>query len=361
LKRPVGRDAAAPRGGEDPGRWVREESAGLWGRLQGRTVGVLGYGNQGRAQALNLRDSGRSHGFRVLVGARPGGGGDRRAREDGFVPVPVEDLAPRAELLVSLLPDEIQRDVLHEGVFPASPVPPPTPPPLLCLAHGFSLLYGGLTTPTHWDVVLVAPTGPGKLLRERFLAGSGLPGLVAVARDASGDAENRALALAQAIGLIRGGAYVTTVESETVIDLFGEQAVLCGGLLGLALAAYDALVERGFPPDLAYMECVQQVGVTADLLARHGPSGFRERISRTALYGALTRGPRIINDQVRRNLAEILDEVSSGRFGREWMDDVARGAPRLRQLLEAARRHPANGTFTRLTRPDDPPEEGGSI
>jgi ketol-acid reductoisomerase len=198
-------------------------------------------------------------------------------------------------------------------------------------------------------VVLVAPTGPGQRLREAYEAGGGLPGVVAVHRDAGGEARERALAIAQGLGLLRSGVYGTTVKDETVIDLFGEQSVLCGGMMALAEAAFETLVARGFPAELAYMECVEQVAVTADLLARFGPEGMRGRISPTALYGELTRGPRIIDDQVRRTLAEILDEAASGRFGREWMEDVARGRPRLRELRERARRQAANATYARLS------------
>lgn len=187
-------------------------------------------------------------------------------------------------------------------------------------------------------------------MREEYAAGRGLPGVVAVHQDASGKAKERALALAQALGLLRSGVYVTTVVNETHVDLFGEQAVLCGGLVSLCLAAYDALVERGYPSELAYMECIQQVSVTADLLSRFGPEGFRERVSQTALYGELTRGPRIINDQVRASLADILNEIASGQFGREWMNEMGQGRKRLRKLLEEARNHPSNEVYRRLPR-----------
>jgi ketol-acid reductoisomerase len=327
---------------------VREERAELWNWLEGQTLGVLGYGNQGRAQALNLRDTSTEYGFQVLVGTRRGGKGEERARRDGFESIAPRDLAGRCGILISLLPDEVQAEVLSREIF--SGTGGESSPTLLCLAHGFSLVYGGLIPPSPWDVVLVAPTGPGQLLREEYLAGRGLPGLVAVHQDATGNATSRALALAQALGLLRAGVYLTSVRDETVVDLFGEQAVLCGGLVALCLAAFDTLVERGYPPELAYIECVQQIGVTSDLLARFGPAGFRERISGTALYGDLTRGPKIINDQVRRNLADILNEIATGRFGREWMDEVNGGRKRLRQLMEEARRHPSNEVFQKLPR-----------
>ncbi|MBU1702618.1 MAG: ketol-acid reductoisomerase [Candidatus Eisenbacteria bacterium] len=347
------------------GDWVRGDTPQAWDHLKGLRIGVLGYGNQGRAQALNLRDSGRDHQFTVLVGARPGGEGARVAGDDGFEVISMQACVQRCRILISLLPDEHQAEILSRQVF-APPDRREAPaagdagsqdrtaqilnPPLLCLAHGFSLLYGGLEPPPDWDVVLVAPTGPGSRLREAFIEGRGLPGIVAVHQDAGGSAEERALALAQGLGLLRQGVYITTVENETVVDLFGEQAVLCGGMMALAQAAYDTLVKAGYPGELAYIECMQQVGVTADLLTRFGPEGMREKISPTALFGELTRGPRIINDQVRERLAEILNEAASGRFGKEWMEDVAHGNPRLDDLLKQARHHPSNAMYQKLAR-----------
>lgn len=342
--------SGSPGAGPHPlNSWVRDESPDLWRHLEGETLGVLGYGNQGRAQALTFRDVSRERRFEVLVGARAGGRGEQAARRDRFEPLTPRELGERCTFLISLLPDEAQADVLSEAIFPASWRGAGSPPHrLICLAHGFSLMHGGLRPPRDWDVVLVAPTGPGQRLREEFSAGRGLPGLVAVHQDASGHAGEKALALAQALGLLRSGVYVTTVANETHVDLFGEQAVLCGGLVSLCLAAYDVLVERGYPSELAYLECIQQVGVTADLISRFGPDGFRDRISQTALYGELTRGPRIINDQVRESLADILSEIASGQFGKEWMDDVGQGRQRLRRLLEEARRHPSNEVYRRF-------------
>ncbi|MBD3335366.1 MAG: ketol-acid reductoisomerase [Candidatus Eisenbacteria bacterium] len=345
--------------------WIRGERPALWRHLAGRTIGILGYGNQGRAQALNLRDNGIQHGFEVVVGARPGGAGEARARADRFECVTPAELALRTRIVVCLLPDEIHGEVLVRDVFPASltgkrGAARAGEAPLLCLAHGFSLVFGGLVPPPEWDVVLAAPTGPGQQLRERFVAGDGLPGVAAAYQDASGVARDRALALAQGVGLLRRGIHWTTIENETVVDLFGEQAALCGGLIALTEAAFDTLVERGYPEELAYTECIEQISVTADLLSRFGPDGMRRRISPTALYGELTRGPRVINRQVRQAMAEVLDEVASGRFGREWMDDVARGRKRLRELLEKAGKHRASGTFSRLQRLRDGSSAGSS-
>jgi ketol-acid reductoisomerase len=316
---------------------------------------VLGYGNQGRAQALNLRDSGRRHGFTVITGTRPGGESRRRAAAEGFAPYTPSEAAHRASIVISLVPDEVQPGLLREEVFPTGSGK------LLCLAHGFALVFGGVQPPESWDVVLVAPTGPGARLREAFRGGGGIPGLVAVHQDASGEAMELALSLAQALGLLRVGVLSTTVWEESVVDLFGEQAVLCGGLLALAQAAFDTLVSRGFPEDLAYLECIRQVGLTSELLSRYGPAGFRARISPTALFGELTRGPRIVDDQVRRVLSDILDEITSGQFAREWLEDVAQGRARLRALLEKARQHPACQVHDRIPYEADPLGTDGEV
>jgi ketol-acid reductoisomerase len=279
--------------------------------IRGWVLGVLGYGNQGRAQALNLRDSGHA----VMVAARAGRASAAVASAEGFAVVDPSHLVEQVDLLAVMIPDEHHlevigtlRDAAHFG----------NRIKILIFAHGFFLRYQTFEFPPEWDVAVIAPSGPGVQLRSRFLEGSGLPSLLAVHRDGSGRAEERARAYAAAIGSARAGVLVTTPREETEIDLFGEQAVLCGGMNALCQAAFDTLVQAGYPEELAYLECVQQIRLTGELLERYGLEGMRGRISPTALYGDLTRGPRLIDDQTRAKLAEILQEIRSGAFAGEW-------------------------------------------
>jgi ketol-acid reductoisomerase len=278
--------------------------------ILGWTLAVLGYGNQGRAQALNLRDSGHA----VVVGARPGGSSAELASQEGFAVVAPEHLPGRVDLVAVLTPDETHRDLIdHLSAEDRGRIK------VVILAHGFALRFDPPSLDSGWDVAVVAPAGPGVQLRSRFLEGSGLPALLAVHQDGSGEAEARARAYAAAIGCARAGVLRTDVAQEVEVDLFGEQAVLCGGMSALCQAAFQTLVDGGYPPEMAYLECVQQLRLTAELVERHGIEGMRRRISPTALYGDLTRGPRIIDETVRRRLAEILGEIRSGVFAREWM------------------------------------------
>jgi len=294
------------------------------------TLGVLGYGNQGRAQALNLRDSGHA----VLVSARPGGPSAETASADGFQVVAPEHLPGAVDLVAVLTPDETHAELVaglaRDGRASGR---------LRCLvfAHSFSLRFTPPPFEPEWDVVVVAPAGPGAQLRERFVRGEGLPALLAVERDVSGEAAPRARAYAAGIGCARAGLLPVTVAEEAEIDLFGEQAVLCGGMNALTRAAFETLVAAGYPAEAAYLECVQQLRLTAELLERHGPEGMRRRISPTALWGDLTRGERLIDAGVRARLAEILGEIRSGAFAREWLAWAAADPEWIRHGLETAR------------------------
>jgi len=293
--------------------------------LAGKTVGIIGYGNQGRGHALNLRDSG----VRVLVGQRPGGGHDR-AVADGFEPQSVGSVARESDLVVLTLPDETAAEVYDRDIA-AEPAAGKT----LGFVHGFNIRFGLIDPPDGVDVVMVAPKGPGTLLRSLYLQGRGLPALVAVERDASGTARQTALAWASGIGAARAAIVETTFAAETETDLFGEQAVLCGGVVALCQAAFETLTEAGYEPELAYLECVHELKQIVDLIYESGLSGMRMRISNTADYGGMTRGPRLLNPETREEMKRILDEVRSGRFAREWIAEHRAGGRRFRELHDA--------------------------
>jgi len=300
----------------------RESDANL-DVLKDKTVGVIGYGNQGRAHALNLRDSGLT----VTVGQRRGPSFER-AVADGFAPIPVQRAAADAELVIVTLPDETAADIYTESIRSSL-----GPGKTLGFVHGFNIRFGLIDSPDGVDVIMVAPKGPGSLLRSLYEQGRGLPSLVAVASNPSGQALATALAWAAGIGSTRAGVVQTTFAAETETDLFGEQAVLCGGVTALMRAAFETLVDAGYEPEFAYIECVHELKQTVDLIYEAGLTGMRSRISNTAEYGDLTRGPRMINEDTRREMRKVLGEIRSGRFAREWMDECAAGKPRFRELL----------------------------
>jgi ketol-acid reductoisomerase len=304
-----------------------------------RTVAVLGYGHQGRAQALNLRDSGA----RVVVGAREGGAGAARASADGFAPQPLPAAARAAGdgFVAALLPDHVLAPAFApEGeLFRAL-----APGAAVVLAHGFAARFGGLVVPAACDLVVVSPAAPGQVLRDAYVAGRGVPMYVAaVAAGASGGDPARALerarAYARALGADRpdGSILDTDLATETDIDLFGEQAVVVGGVTELVEAAFATLVAAGYDERIAYLEVVHQLKHLVDVIHDAGPDGLRDRVSGTALYGALTRGPRVIGPEARASMAELLEEVRSGAFAAEWQAEVAAGSPRLAALRDAAR------------------------
>ena len=285
-------------------------------------VAIIGYGNQGAAQAHCLRASG----WTVLVGARPGASADRARAAEFDVRTPAEAVAA-AEFVAPLVPDSVfpalYRDVLAPALRPGS---------ILVFAHGFSVLYGKNTWKPDLDVVLVSPTAPGSVLAQEFDAGRGVPAYLAVAADPSGRAWVRAETYATGLGSNRAQLLRTTVEEEVIVDLFGEQVVLVGGLMELVSNAVDVLVRAGYSPAMAYLECAHQLKYMADLLHREGPRGFTRGVSGTAMFGGLTRGPRIVGEQARRRMEEILAELKDGRFARELASDQAAGGTQLWNL-----------------------------
>ncbi|NIT36706.1 MAG: ketol-acid reductoisomerase [candidate division Zixibacteria bacterium] len=300
--------------------------------LEDAGVAVIGYGSQGRAQALNLRDSGVA----VTVGLRPGSPSRARAEEDGFTLLEPGAAVEETPFVAVLVPDEVQGEVVAQEVTPHV-----KRGAVVVFAHGGPVHFGEVALPEGVDVALVAPMGPGRLLREYYVAGHGLNAKAAVARDATGGAWPRALAYARALGCGRAGVIATTFAEEAKLDLFSEQAVLCGGLPALAEAAFETLVAAGYPPVLAYIECVREIKYVADLTYEHGLDGMRRRISSTALYGGATRGPKVVGAEAKKTLKEILGAVEDGSFvaemrakfgGREEFLAAARN-----DRLEAAR------------------------
>ncbi|RME36765.1 MAG: ketol-acid reductoisomerase [Planctomycetota bacterium] len=293
--------------------------------LRARRIAVLGYGNQGRAHALNLRDSGLD----VIVGQRPGKSRDR-AVEDGFDPLPPAEATRSADLLIFTLPDESAAEIYETTLRRAVRTGQ-----TFGFVHGFNIRFGFIRPPHDVDVIMIAPKGPGTLLRSLYEAGKGLPALLAVHQDATGNARDIALAWAKGIGSTRAGVIETTFAAETETDLFGEQVVLCGGLTALTKAAFETLVEAGYEPEFAYLECVHELKQIVDLLYERGLSAMRDRISNTAEYGDLTRGPRIVNESVRAEMKRILEEIRSGAFAREWIEEYRSGGKRFRKLHDA--------------------------
>ena len=309
--------------------------------LRDRTLAVLGYGSQGHAHALNLRDSG----LRVIVAQRPGSPRHQQAVADGFEPVGISEAVQASDVLIFALPDDAAPAVWREQIAPHL-----RSGQTLGFVHGFCIHYGLIEPPADVDVVLVAPKAQGRGVRRLYQQGRGPAVLVAVGQDATGHARETALAWAAALGAHRSLILETTFAEETETDLFGEQAVLCGGLSHLIVAAFETLVEAGYPAELAWFECCYEVKLLADLIHEHGITGMRERISSTARFGDLTRGPRVIDLHVREKLRQILDEIRSGAFAREFLDDQRSGGAKMRALLEAARSHPIERLGAELRR-----------
>jgi ketol-acid reductoisomerase len=284
--------------------------------LKGKTVAILGYGSQGHAHSLNLKDSGVD----VVVGLRPDSKSVEQARSNGLEVTDIPEATSRGDLVMVLLPDEkhgeIWREQIQDGIAPGK---------ALFFGHGFSVHYGEVEPPPEVDVALVAPKGPGHLVRRQFLEGSGVPGLVAVHQDATGNALQLALAYAKGIGCTRGGVIETTFKDETETDLFGEQAVLCGGVSELVQAGYETLVDAGYDPKLAYFECLHELKLIVDLMYEKGLSGMRFSVSNTAEYGDYTRGKRIISEATRQAMKDVLSEIQSGDFAREWIAENRAG------------------------------------
>jgi ketol-acid reductoisomerase len=290
-------------------------------------VAVLGYGSQGHAHALKLSDSGVD----VAVGLRAGSPSWPAVEQAGLDVGTVAEVVRGAQLVAFLLPDQVQPSVYENEVEPNL-----EPGAALLFAHGFNVHYGRIAPPAGHDVVMVAPKGPGHVVRRLFEAGVGTPALIAVAEDASGHAFELALAYGTAIGAGRAGMIETTFAEETETDLFGEQAVLCGGVTELIRAGFETLVEAGYQPEIAYYECLHELKLIVDLIWEGGLSGMRSSISDTAEYGDLTRGPRVVDEHVRARMGVLLDEIRSGVFAREWIAEMDAGEPELRRLREQA-------------------------
>jgi len=291
--------------------------------LEGKTVAVIGYGSQGHAHALNLKDSGVA----VVVGLREDSSSAAKAREQGLEVLPVVEAASRGDLVMMLVPDELHRQVWEQGVRDGLAAGN-----MLLFGHGFSIHYGEVTPPSGIDVGMIAPKGPGHLVRRQFLEGSGVPGLIAVEQDASGSARDLALAYAKGIGCTRGGVIETSFKDETETDLFGEQAVLCGGASELVQAGFQTLVDAGYDPEMAYFECLHELKLIADLMYEKGLAGMRFSISNTAEYGDYTRGTRVITDETRAAMRKILAEIQSGDFAREWIAENRAGQENFKRM-----------------------------
>jgi ketol-acid reductoisomerase len=299
--------------------------------IQGRKVAVIGYGSQGHAHALNLAESGVD----VRVGLRPGSSSTQKATEAGLRVVPVAEAAAEADLIMMLLPDTEQKAVYDNDIAPQL-----RQGDALFFAHGFNIRFSQIVPPPGVDVAMVAPKGPGHLVRRTYTEGGGVPSLVAVAQDASGKAHDLALSYAHALGATRAGVLDTTFDEETETDLFGEQVVLCGGLTSLVQAGFETLVAAGYQPESAYFECLHELKLIVDLMYEQGIAGMRFSISDTAEYGDLTRGPKVIDDHVRAAMGQILDDIRSGAFAEEWIAENRSGRSRFEDLRKRGAAHP---------------------
>ena len=307
--------------------------------IQGRTVAVIGYGSQGHAHALSLRDSGVD----VRVGLREGSASAAKAEAEGLRVVSVAEAAAEADLIMILAPDQHQRKIYAEDIEPNL-----QEGDALFFAHGFNIRFGYITAPEGVDVCMVAPKGPGHLVRREYAEGRGVPAIVAVEVDASGEAWPLALSYAKAIGSLRAGGIKTTFTEETETDLFGEQAVLCGGASALVQAGFEVLTEAGYQPEVAYFECLHELKLIVDLMYEGGIAKQRWSISDTAEYGDYVSGPRVIDAHVKQNMRAVLDDIQSGAFAKRFIDDQDAGAPEFKKLRAAEAGHPIEATGKEL-------------
>ena len=298
--------------------------------LEGKTIAILGYGSQGHAHALNLRDSGHQ----VVVGLRPDSASRAEAEAEGLEVLGVADAASRGDVVMVLLPDERQADVWRDEIADGIAAGD-----LLMFAHGFSIHFGEVDPPPGVDVGMVAPKGPGHLVRRQYEEGRGVPCLMAVHQDATGNARELVLAYASGIGGGRAGIIETTFKDECETDLFGEQSVLCGGAIELVRAGFETLVEAGYDPRLAYFECLHELKLIVDLMYEKGAQGMRDSISNTAEYGDMTRGPKVIGPEVREAMRQILADIQSGEFAKEWIAENRAGAENFNRMREEAKDH----------------------
>ena len=297
--------------------------------LKGKTIAVFGYGSQGHAQAQNLRDSG----YNVIIGLDPSRGSATQAKADGFTVLPPAEAAKKADWLQILTPDETQADFFEKDIKPGL-----TKGKVLSFSHGFSIHFKAIVPPADVDVVMIAPKGPGHLVRRVYAEGRGVPALIAIHQDASGKAHELALCYAYGIGATRAGVLQTTFKEETESDLFGEQAVLCGGLTSLMKKGFETLVEAGYQPEIAYFECIHEMKLIVDLIYDGGLARMRYSISNTAEYGDLTRGPRVVPDETRATMKKILSEIQSGEFAREWINENKTGCKKFNALRDAEKK-----------------------
>ncbi|PKB63714.1 MAG: ketol-acid reductoisomerase, partial [SAR202 cluster bacterium Io17-Chloro-G2] len=291
--------------------------------LKGKTVGIVGYGSQGHAHALNLHDNGQ----KVMVGLYPGSSSRAVATAAGLEVADVPEVAAKADILMVLIPDHIQGGIYREQIAPNL-----RSGSALMFAHGFSIHYGEVTPPPDVDVMMIAPKAPGHRMRELFQQGIGVPCLLAVHQDSTGHAKEIGLAYAKGVGATNAGVLETTFKFETESDLFGEQTVLCGGVTELVRAAFDTLVEGGYPPEIAYFECLHELKMIVDLMYQGGFSYMRFSVSDTAEYGDLTRGPRVIDEHVRENMRKVLADIQDGSFAKEWIAENDEGRKRFLPL-----------------------------
>lgn len=308
-------------------------------KLKSRKIAIIGYGSQGHAHAQNLRDSGMN----VAVGLREGGSSWEKAKNAGFKVLPVDEAAKWADIIMILAPDSGQSEIYSRHI--ASNLDPGD---AVVFGHGFNIHFGQIVPPPNVDVFMVAPKAPGHTVRNEFTQGRGVPMLIAIHQNATGQAKEIALAYAGAIGGGRAGIIETTFKDETETDLFGEQCVLCGGLTALILAGFETLVEAGYPPEMAYFECLHEVKLIVDLIYEGGISNMRYSISDTAKYGDITRGPRVISESVRQEMKRILKEIQSGEFAREWIIENRAGRPVYNALLKKGEGHQIEGVGRKL-------------
>jgi len=310
--------------------------------LKNSTIAVLGYGSQGHAQAQNMRDSG----LNVVIGLRSGSSSAAQAREAGFEVRSPADASTRADIIQILAPDTVQADLYNESIKPGL-----KPGKALVFSHGFNIHYDLITPPVDVDVYMVAPKGPGHLVRRVYTEGGGVPALIAIHQDATGNARKRALAHASGVGGGRAGILETTFKDETETDLFGEQSVLCGGLTALIMAGFETLTEAGYDPDIAYFECLHEVKLITDLIYEGGIARMRYSISDTAEYGDLTRGPRLIDASVKARMKEVLSEIQKdkgAKFAKEWVAETKAGYPNFEKLRQQGLAHPIEETGKKL-------------
>ena len=306
--------------------------------IKSKTIAVVGYGIQGRGQALNLRDSG----LKVIVAQRPpqkaagqaGGGNYAQAIKDGFKPMSVEEAAQKADVIIILTQDHLQAEIYNKSIKPHL-----TKGKALAFSHGFNIHFKFIVPPKNVDVFMIAPKGPGSLVRRQYEEGKGVPCLVAIHQNATGKALKVALAYAKGVGGSRAGIIQTTFKEETETDLFGEQAVLCGGASELVKAGFETLVKAGYQPEIAYFECLHELKLIVDLMYEDGVQGMRKRVSDTAEYGDMTRGPRIVNARTRAEMQKILKEVQTGKFAREWMAENKNGRKNFNKMRKAGEHH----------------------